>query len=274
MSGPGFAVIKSMKKLRLKTQICSLFLGILICLANDLALAQQSCANIFSELPSQSETTRFNSPKNFVSKLFSAFSKNLMEDIEFEGPVLSKVQFKALAKFSSNAGKPLVKGDKVRVISIAELKSEVNTSVGTQILKKNGAFEQRLLAESNIDEKPREVLSFRIFYRNGAVVEAPILVKGDLNSVNFDKGQDQLFEFLNGNSSGIDIVEIAHTHPTYAVHITSQDGSSKVRANELSEGDMMATLDFAQRFPRGIAISIKAILPNGFHYISGVNSGR
>jgi len=265
-----------MKKLIFKAAILFQFFGVFGALSGHDAYAQQGCSAVFSETLPQSERLRFNAPKDFINfeKLRSLFGGLLIEDIKFEGPTLSKVQLQALVKFSKNANKPLKKGDMVRIISYSELNETVNTSIGIQHTAENGLFEQRLLAESGVDTKPREVLTFRIFYKDGTSIETPILIKGDINSVNFDEGESQLLNFLRGSSSEIHVVEIAHTHPTYSVLIKSQDGSSKLRSNEISEGDMQTTLNFARKFPPGIGIAIKAILPNGFHYVTAIKSGR
>lgn len=58
------------------------------------------------------------------------------------------------------------------------------------------------------------------------------------------------------------------------VLITSKDGTTQFRANEISEDDMRATVEFARRFPRGMEIVMKAIVPNGFNYSGAVATGR
>lgn len=139
------------------------------------------------------------------------FKKTSVDDIEFVGQPLSKVQFQALARFISRAGRSLQKGDSIRIVSQSELLKEVRTSVGHQVIQRNGSFENRLIKESSIDEKPKEVLTFRLHYEDGKIEETPILIRGDLNSVNFSQGELELFNYLGGNFSGIRTVEIAHT---------------------------------------------------------------
>lgn len=253
-------------------------LFIVLSLSSALTSAKQKCADIHSSVDQQEqaqESTRFHAPSTFIERIFPFLRPALtVDDFAFSGHVLSLSQLKALSRFSSRAKKPLIKGDQLFVVGFEEMRRQVPTEFGIQKIHKNGVYENKLLELSDIDVDPREVLSFRFHLANGQIVEAPIIVKGDVNSVNFKKGSSDLYNYLRGDVSGIQIIEIAHTHPTYAVRVLSIDGSSKFRANEISEGDFQAATSFARRIPPGKTVIIKAILPNGFNYQLEIPTGR
>lgn len=256
------------------------FLAALLCLPVSIfsTAAQPNCATLIGPSPSSNqaygETSRFQSPNRFIETLVPFLKKTSIGDVEFEGIPFSTAQFKALARFSTSANKPLQKGDKIRAVRLEELKHEVSTEIGIQRLNPNGAFEENLLNDSNIDVSPKEVLTFRLMKLDGTMVGTTIKITGDINSVNFDKGVDQLYQFLRGNVSEIAGIEVAHTHPTYSVNIQSKDGRSKFRSNEVSAGDYVAATTLARRMPRGMVVIVKAILPNGFNYQVDIPGGR
>lgn len=251
---------------------------VLISLSSVLTSAQQKCADLFAGIEHQEqsqETSRFHAPGSFIERLLPFLHPSLkVDDFTFNGPALSTAQLKALSRFSSRAKKPLLKGDQITVIRFEEMRHEVPTEFGIQRTQENGNFENKLLELSEIDTQPREVLSFRLHLLNGDIVEVPITIKGDVNSVNFEKGSFELYNFLRGDVSNIRTIEIAHTHPTYAMRVVSSDGNSKFRANEISGGDFQAAMSFAQRIPHGKTVIIKAILPNGFNYQLELPTGR
>jgi hypothetical protein len=109
---------------------------------------------------------------------------------------------------------------------------------------------------------------------NDEIIEVPIKVKGDVYSVSFDKGSFELYNYLRGDVSYLQSIEITHSHPTYAVRVESVDGTSKFRANEISNGDYSSALSFARRIPFGKTVIIKAVLPNGFNYQMELPTGR
>lgn len=186
---------------------------------------------------------------------------------------LSDAQWQNLVRFSKRNRRPLEEGATIEVLSPPN-EPVVGSPSGIQTVGKNGVYENRLLALSRIDERPREVLTIRVIAdaTRASATETPILVKGNADSVDFDVARTELVRFLGGVID-VDVVEINHTHPSYEVRIT--DGNSAYRrSNELREGDVAQAKALARSMPAGSIVRLRAIVPNGHFYQMDFPTGR
>jgi hypothetical protein len=247
---------------------------ILLLVFSSLTSAAPNCGQALSGTLEDEKSTeapdassRLHTPSFFLKTIKDALTPfPSAKNLSFDGPELSRRQLKALARFSSKAGSPLQKGDHIHIVRFEEMKTEVFSSGIKQRVFANDAFETELIEKSLIDSNPREVLTFRLHHRDGSVTPVPILIKGDINSVDFTDGFSALFQFLRGKLSGIEAIEVLHTHPTYSVLVTSSSGATKFRGNEIRETDLQDTQDFSLKLPKETGVILTAVLPNGFNY--------
>lgn len=224
----------------------------------------------------QNDDTKFvvTPPKKegLFSKVLSFFKhSDLKAEVTFVGKTLSDVQFRNLKRTANKSGSPITAGDKITVLSREMLEGDFESIIGGMEVHKNGAFEDALLRESTIDSDPREALSVRI-HTHDDVIETGILIVGDVTSVSAQATQSALGMFLRQNQiEGITQIEIAHTHPAYAVTVESQSGFSKSALHEISDGDVIEASKIRRMLPSHIGVIIKAIVPNGFNYVGYIN---
>ncbi len=199
-----------------------------------------------------------------------------MSEVIWPAETLSQVQFKNLIKFCKKMDRPLQKNSIINLLKYEELPPVVESDVGFQRVVRNTAFENQLIKESNINEKPREVLTFRLHLENGQIIETPIKKTGNVNDVDFSSARYELFELLRGSATGIAAIEVAHTHPTYVTRVVDPvTGKGNIRTNVVSVGDVQTIgSELAMTLPRGKRVIIKAIVPNGFYYQLELATGR
>ncbi len=209
----------------------------------------------------------FDSCSNLINKLFGNYFEQ--DDFHWVGKKLSQAQLTQLAKFSRNAGRKIQQGDQIIIWepSMVKIGEVIEGQSIPQVIKENGVFERKLLADSRIDTRPREVLQIRLHYADGSTKELKRFY-GNAESVSFSSAEDNLREVTAENLTGIDEIEISHTHPTYALTFVGEDGRRFSRANEISQGDYSAVAQLLPRLPGGKRLTIKAITPNGFFYES------
>lgn len=210
------------------------------------------------------------SVKTVFGRAFDGFALKIT-DVEWIGEKLPEGQFKNLKQFSSQAGKPLKRGYTIQILTPEEVTASVEQG---QKIEKNSASNWLLLAESNVNENPREVLVVRLHLTDGNVIETGIKIFGTGKSVDFASGKNQLFRTLGGSSSGISEVEVVHTHPFVSVRVIDTEGRSRIRPVDLSNEDLAEAAEFAKSFPRGITITIKAVTPSGYSFSQSFSSGR
>ncbi len=209
----------------------------------------------------------------FFSWLFGSLPSKA--DYVWPNGELSDAQWRELVRFSRRVKKMPGRGAsiEIRPRDFFQDGDLISSPIGVQTVRMNGAYENLLLDKSGINSKPREVLNFRLHLSNGKILETPIFVEGNARAVNFEEGAYHLFNFLRGRVTGIEAVEVVHTHPSMEVRVI--DGTvQRVRSNELSAGDLQTAKAFASRFPAGMRVILRAVTPNGYGYEMRLPTGR
>ena len=223
--------------------------------------------NKYSRKPASIVKKTINSCSSFLRMIKG--DRFTQEDFIWGGSKLSDAQIRQLVKFTKRAGRKIQKGDEITIWQPQEMRigEAIEGERIPQYIRRNGSFENDLLSSSMIDTSPREVLQIKLHYSDGRV---RILNKiyGNSRGVDFSKAEWDLRMATRGNLAGIRRIEIAHTHPTYALTIVSKDGNRYSRPNEISKGDYAMISSFMSRLPRSKEVCIKAITPNGFYYES------
>lgn len=237
---------------------------------SSLTSAKPTCAQALTgreNMTNLDAPERIFAPSDFLKVVIDALKPSpSARDFSFDGAKLSSPQLRALARFASKTGSPLQKGDHIRIARFEDMESKVHASGIKQYVFQNEVFETGLIEKSLIDSTPRRVLTFRLHYRDGRVAPTPILIRGDLQSVDFSDGFHELRQHLRGKTNDLEAIEIVHTQPTYSVLITSASGSAKLLANEISSADVHEAQEFSLGLPPATGVILTNIFPNGFNY--------
>lgn len=233
--------------------------------------AKKTTSEPVSQAPLKTSQVAAPKKESWLSKVTRSFFKKdtQKEDVIFVGKPLSDIQFNALKKSAKKGGRPIVAGDKIIIATqdMFERQHETLVGIGVVEIQKSGHFENALIKASNIDADPREALSIRIHTRD-QIIETGILAIGEESRVNPMEAYAQLARFLDHNQiEGITQIEVAHTHPQYAVWVKDEAGNFSASIHELNQGDVNAGVQFRSTLPPHIGVIIKAIVPNGFSYV-------
>lgn len=210
-----------------------------------------------------------------VLQSLTAWKGPSKDDYTWGNGELSDAQWRNLVKFAKRVKKMPSPGASidVRPQSHFDDSPSLHTPIGVQKIRRNGAYENAVLARSGIDTHPKEVLNFRLHLYDGRILETPIWVTGNARTVDFSEGEFELFQHVGGDMGAVKAVEVTHSHPSYEV-VIADDGGRRTRSNEISAEDMQMMREFAQRIPSGKKVIIRAVVPNGYTYEMSLRTGR
>lgn len=132
------------------------------------------------------------------------------------------------------------------------------------IFGKNGAFENHLLAESNVHHRPREVAISRLALSSGQYFTPDLRLlqrSEDMDRIGVDVTSPKLLLDQWSGEQAL-FVDSAHTHPVYEIESEDLDRffPFDLNATDISAADTLAI------FLPGHIVLERAILPNGYWF--------
>lgn len=203
---------------------------------------------------------------DLISKFFLSGEKS--KNYKWINRTIPDVQIVKLTESLKESGIELKAGSTIHVLTKDDLGGEPINGIFKQVVRENAAYENRLLTLSSINQDPKVTFQLRAFMSNKEIFDYNVYQAGKLPASIAGGAQ----EFLNSvpklpSAYGVELkkVEISIVHPYYQVGV-NVDGVGQARLDLINAVEYEEAIELLKALPKGVAVVVKAITPNGFYY--------